>query len=386
MRKRKVLFVISEMRMGGSRKSLCSLLKALNSNKQFELSLLNMSSTGELLCEVPESVKIQKVSTLMKAFFASKDEISLPLLLLKLLMRMLCRIRFGNRIQRYIIDSWYKKTPQKFDVVVGCQEGTSDELSLKIPGEKHVIWFHCDYDKYCSLVDETAKENVYSLADNVVFVSEKSREAFSRKFPNLSSKCLIIRNIIDRNEILRKAESAPTHQFGDRKIRIVSVGRLSTEKGFDRIADIVKRVKDAYYDVEWVIIGGGDLLRSLQAQIKERELDNYVHFIGQATNPYPIIKQADLYVMTSHFEAQPLVLIEALVLGIPVLSTDFTSVREVITGTNNYGKVVENSIDGIAEGLIDILKKDELPKMKEAAEAYTYDNSYILSSVERLLN
>ena len=385
MQKKKALFVIKEMHMGGSRKSLCSLLNALSTDEHLDLYLLNMSSTGELLEEVPESVTVLESTAPMKAYFAGKDEISFVLLLLKAFLRLLYRFKLGDRILKYLISSWYKENPIEYDAVIGGQEGTSDEAALIIPGKKHIIWFHCDYDKYCTLVDETNKEPIYSQADNIVFVSEKSKSAFSSKYPNLTDKCIVIRNIIDRKEIIDKAERIPAYRYRGKGLKIVSVGRISGEKGFDRISKIVKRLQEYNINLEWIIIGGGDLLGQLQVQIRENKQEDCIHFIGQVTNPYPVVKQADLYVMTSHFEAQPLVLIEALILGIPVISTDFSSVREVISEGENYGAIVDNSVEGISEGILEIVKKDAIPDMKRAALNYRYDNSEIITSVERLL-
>lgn len=385
MQKKKVLFVIKEMHMGGSRKSLCSLLNALAIDEQYDLYLLNMSSTGELLEEVPEMVTILESTPFMKAYFASKDEIPFVLLLLKIILRLLYRFKLGDRVLKYIILSWHNKNPIDYDVVIGGQEGTSDEAALIVPGKKHIIWFHCDYDKYCTLVDETNKELIYSQPDNIVFVSEKSRSAFCSKYPNLADKCIVIRNIIDSKEIMDKAEKTPAYRYEGKELRIVSVGRLSGEKGFDRIPEIVKRLQECNIDLEWVIIGGGDLLEQLQVQIRENKQDNQVHFIGQVNNPYAIVKQADLYVMTSLFEAQPLVLIEALILGIPVISTDFSSVREVLSEENHYCAIVENSVDGITEGIIEIVKKDAIQNMKIASSNYRYDNSTIIASIKELL-
>ena len=383
---KKVLFVIKEMHMGGARKSLCSLLNALSRNSKLKLYLLNMSSTGELLTEIPSSVMVLDVTANMKGYFAQKNELSLSLLIRKAILRLLYKLRLGDKILNYLIREWCKINRITFDVVVGGQEGISDEAALKIPGKKHIVWFHCDYDKYCTIVDETNKETEYSKADSIIFVSEKSRVAFSTKYPVLSDRCKVIKNIIDKNEILNKAEQIPAYRFQGKEFRVVSVGRMSAEKGFDRILEIVKRLKAKNIDVEWVIIGGGALLEEYRTQVREGKQDS-IHFIGPTTNPYPIVKQADLYVMTSHFEAQPLVLIEALILGIPVISTDFSSVREVISETQKYGEVVENSVNGIADCMAKLICEDKISEMKEAVRSFRYNNDDIIARVtEELLN
>ena len=384
--RKKVLFVIKEMYIGGSRKSLCSLLNALANDNRFELYLLNMSSTGELLTEIPSSVKIMNTTSNMRSYFAKKSDLSFLLIVRKAVLRFLYRLQLGDKITNYLMKEWCKKNKIIFDVIVGGQEGISDEASLMIPGKKHIIWFHCDYDKYCTIVDESNKEAKYSEANSIIFVSEKSSFSFKKKYPSFAEKCKVIRNIVDKNEIINKAKQLSSYRFCKNCLRIVSVGRLSYEKGFDRIPEIVKRLKDKNIDVEWVIVGGGDLLDAYNKCVRENKLE-HVHFIGQNTNPYAIIKQADLYVMTSRFEAQPLVLIESLMLGIPVISTNFDSVREVISETQNYGKIVENSVSGITNGMLEIICNNKIYEMKNSAKNFKYSNDDIIKKVcEELIN
>ena len=383
--KKRVLFVIKDMYMGGSRKSLCSILNSLKDYNQYEICLLNMSSNGELVSEVPPEVNILKSSRLMKAMFSEKKDLSLFLLLIKISLKFLNRIGFKNRIRSLLVNQWNKSSNVHFDTIIGCQEGISNEVSLQLKGNKHIIWFHCDYNKYCSLVDESGKKRFYSKADKIIFVSEFSKMAFVKSFPMIQEKCMVIKNIIDKEEITNKAELNPDYVYSKNNLKIVSVGRLSSEKGFDRISEIVKRLKIKGISLEWFVIGGGSLLAELQKGIIDKGLEESVCFLGQMCNPYPIIKQADIYVMTSIFEAQPLVLIEALTLNIPVICTDFSSAREVVDESKGYGLIVENSVEGLISGIEQIICCNKLNTMKQSAKYFSYDNQTIIRQLTQLI-
>ena len=97
------------------------------------------------------------------------------------------------------------------------------------------------------------------------------------------------------------------------------------------------------------------------------------------------MRQADLYVLTSLYESQPMVVMEALTLGVPVLSTDFASVRELL-GNKPFGVICENSVAGLTDSLRRLLESPkEIQSMQQSAKEYEYDNDAIIFAIVGLI-
>jgi CDP-glycerol glycerophosphotransferase len=129
----------------------------------------------------------------------------------------------------------------------------------------------------------------------------------------------------------------------------VSAGRLSPEKNHARLIrafDIVHRDNP---NTRLVIIGGGPLEAQLTALIAELGLVNEVTLAGWQHNPYAIMANSDCFVLSSDYEGQPMVLLEAMVLGLPVVTTDFSAVCSALP--QGYGRVVAQDADSLAEGM-----------------------------------
>lgn len=135
---------------------------------------------------------------------------------------------------------------------------------------------------------------------------------------------------------------AGTHTF-------VTAGRLSPEKNHERLIRAFDEVHQRYPETRLVVLGSGPLLPRLRALVGELGLDAAVVFTGQQANPYGVIAGSDCFVLSSDYEGQPMVLLEALVLGVPVVTTAFDSVRGVMP--EGLGLIVERSVDALARGM-----------------------------------
>ena len=122
------------------------------------------------------------------------------------------------------------------------------------------------------------------------------------------------------------------------------------------------------------------MLSDLENEINAHGLEN-VHMLGAKENPYNIMRQADLLVVTSVYESQPMVILESLTLGVPVVSTRYNSVGEILTG-KDYGIISDNDAESLAKTLAEVLTDEErLEQMKQAAKTYHYDNEKIVSEL-----
>lgn len=118
----------------------------------------------------------------------------------------------------------------------------------------------------------------------------------------------------------------------------------------------------------------------------KKNISEMVIFVGQQENPYPWIKNADLFIMTSESEAQPMSINEALILGIPIVTTDFPSSREVVLDGYN-GLIVSNNATGVYKGIKEYIENKSLQKkLSDGAKEFTYDNKRIVNKIGELID
>ncbi|WP_244887339.1 CDP-glycerol glycerophosphotransferase family protein [Bacillus xiamenensis] len=130
----------------------------------------------------------------------------------------------------------------------------------------------------------------------------------------------------------------------------VNMGRLSPEKGQDNLITAFKQHVETNANSRLYILGDGPLKNDLQKLIDKLKLQNYVFLVGQVENPFTILKMCDCFVLSSHYEGQPMVLLEAMTLGMDILATDIIANRTVLEN-GKYGALVNNSVDGLVGGL-----------------------------------
>jgi glycosyltransferase involved in cell wall biosynthesis len=129
----------------------------------------------------------------------------------------------------------------------------------------------------------------------------------------------------------------------------VTAGRLSPEKNHERLIRAFDRVHQEDTATRLVILGAGPLRQRLDDVVEKLGLTGAVTLAGFQPNPYAVLANSDCFVLSSDYEGQPMVLLEALVLGVPVVTTSFGSVGGALP--EGYGLVTKRSIDGLAEGM-----------------------------------
>ena len=195
---------------------------------------------------------------------------------------------------------------------------------------------------------------------------------------------MAIRNCNDYENIRRLAGDGIPYDKSE--FNIVTVARLSAEKGIERALEAVKRCMKSGYKLHYYIVGSGDQAEHLKELTGDYGLENAVTFYGNQSNPYPYMKNADLFLLPSYHEAAPMVFDEAACLGVPVLATETTSTDEMITESGS-GFVCKNSQDGIADGLMKVLKNpDSLVEIKKSLKNRQFTNQDKINKVSEIIN
>ena len=291
-----------------------------------------------------------------------------------------------RRLRRIIgYDTLYSIVFKKFsrrigvyDAVIGFQEGESNDCAAYIRAKTRSGWLHNDYNNF-SLTSKGIPD-AYRRLDNIVFVAESSLKSFVNIYPEYADKCHVIHNTLNQNSIINKSLQKPEVEFNKKQVNIISVGRVTTQKRYDRIIEIADELK-GLYDFKWFIIGDGDQRDSLISITKEKGLEDCICFLGSSSNPYCYMANADLLVVTSDYEAQPMVILESLTIGTPVVSTDYDSAIELKEIAGESLKISSKKTIDIANAIIDALSKPELKLMKASAANFQYDNMKIVREI-----
>ena len=279
-----------------------------------------------------------------------------------------------------------------YDIEIAASDGGAAKVisGSTNPKSKKVCWVHMDVvERGSKLRDfrnaDTARP-IYSKFDLIVPVSEACGNKFKEKF-GTQYPFRVVRNPMPVKDIQEKS-NVFIPEFEDDVLNFVCVGRLVAQKGFDRLIRAVKRVKnEVSTDFRIHIIGEGPCRGELEASIAEEGLKNEISLLGFCDNPYPYLKYADVFLLTSRDEAFPLVVGESLIVGTPILATDCSGVREWLAD-GTYGMVLDNSTEGIYSGMLQVLRNPALLKifkerMPEAQETISFEKG--MQEFERII-
>lgn len=384
---KKIAFVIKNMKMGGTRVSLLSLLEVLEKNKDNLIDLYILNHKGALIDNIPKNINVIKENKIVKISICDKEDInSINEYVIRIIFYVLKKIFgyqtiYGNLFKRYV----KKNIFQNYDVVIGYQEGESNDFSSYIPGKKHIIWYHSNYSNYYKYEKDNKLKDLFQKVDDIVFVASENQHSFNMKESKYSFKTKVIENLLPINRIIQLSKQSNEKVYSNKdELKLVSVGRLSFEKGFDRTINVAKQLKEEGKKFSWIIVGNGNLLNELKESVRVNNVDDCVKFIGERKNPYQIMKQADIVVLPSRSEAQPLVALEGLIIGKPYISTNFNSAKDVLDLSS--GIIVENSEKGIYEGILQMMNKKILREKKEGAQHFEYSNRNVMNKIYRLIN
>ena len=218
-------------------------------------------------------------------------------------------------------------------------------------------------------------------------MSRNVRECFLRNLP-VEEPISVLYNTNETEEIVEKAE-IPPQDFVSNGLTVCSVAKLMKTKGFDRLLDAHKRLLDEGVLHRVCILGIGEEQKFLERKIKEYGVEDSFLLLGFKENPYQYVFRCDLYVCSSRREGFSTAVTEALVVGTPVVSTDCSGAKELLGENDEYGLVVENSGEGVYQGMKRMLTDPALlahykEKAKERGGFFSREQT--VKAVEEMLD
>lgn len=368
----KVLIVIESLICAGAEKSLVTLLNMLDYSK-YEVDLQLFSYGGEFEELLPKEVNLLPElpyfsftkEPLKSLLLRRKNKKEIKMLCSRLWYSIALRKRRYNNAEKAVLfwkntKSCFSKSERNYDVAIAYAQCAPTFYVVDcVNAKKKYAWVNAIYKP-----DKDFREfniRYYKAIDKIVCVSDDAHKIFDNHFPELASKSCIIYDINDAKFIEKmadlKSEAAMEMDFVG--LKILTVGRLDPQKGYDIAIEAGKILKNHNIDYKWYILGRGSLEKQLKNQIEEENLtDNFV-FLGTRANPYPYFKLSDIYVQTSKFEGFGLAIAEARMLNIPVVTTRFSAVyAQMIDGSN--GLVVDMDGESVANGIESLIQNHKL--------------------------
>lgn len=247
-----------------------------------------------------------------------------------------------------------------YDIAVAMKEGESMRTVVKrTRAKKKIAWIHTDYSSFHWtkwVFSSTAEELDYMKSFNkVVCVSHAAQEGVKNTIGDPGNLCVLY-NPVDAERIRRLAEDEVEYKKNEDRFLFVAVGRLDAHKQFALLLDACKQLMREFEFELW-IIGDGPQKSELQSKIVDEDI-SVVRLLGHQANPYNYMKQGNCVICCSKSESYGLVIQEALILGIPVISTSFSAAKETLN--QNFGLIVDNSYEGLVQGMRAVLEKSEL--------------------------
>lgn len=349
--KKKILIRIGSLRHGGAEKVLINFLKNLPEDK-YEVDLLINLYTGMYIKEVPSWVNLHYL--IKGEMITTNKPHEIPVKAFRVLYQKMFLL-FPSLLYKFVLQN------KKYDVEIAAIHGMYRELlSSPQKDSKKIIWIQNDIFNLKEYTPDVIRQ-LFKF-DRILVISNKLKEEMQKVARNDKEKKAVIKifNPIDKTDTLNKADTAiDDYPFSNEIPTFITIGTVYPQKGYDRLLDVHKKLMDEGLKHQIIIIGDGFDYENIQARLNHLGLQETVKMLGFRSNPYPYLKKADFYVMSSRHEGFPTIIAEALILNKPVVSTDVSGIKDLLQ-EGKLGSITPNSEDGIYEGMKKFLTDPDL--------------------------
>ena len=372
--RREILFIIPSLIGGGAERVLINLLHLIEEHTDFRITLCSVVRKGVYIDAVPKGVEL---------IFLYKSE-----LIGKIVekgvrdygMRFLLRTRVRRLLKGH------------FDVGISFLDSVFSQI-LFYPDpiiDKKMAVIHSSYKSYSNKSQfiqgkyKRILQERYANLDTIISVSNDVQREFIEAIGQFKDM-RVIYNPINVDQIREKAKK-PAEKTSNASIQLIAIGSLIPVKNHMRLLRAVELLAKDGIDFNLRILGEGSLRQTLQAFIAERQLHEYVELEGYVENPYPILKSADIFVLSSLAEGLPTVIGEAMVLGVPVVSTNCPGSREILDH-GGFGILTEQDDYALYEGIKKLLNEEDRAyfRAKSLERAKIFNDQYALKEYVSML-
>lgn len=365
--RKKVAILLPWLKMGGTNKIALNFMKELS--QYCDVTLILSQNTGELLPQLPDNIHL--IIDEMRSFRDIVKEDVRNLRVLRMVQNVLYYVRIKLHRDsvdnyRYLVQRHGYVSDEEYDCAISYH-GQSPERLLNLlyrtKAKKKAAWLHGEFNNSS---DHYHRMNrYYNQLDHLFFVSNHTMRSFQDKFSADENKCTVYYNPIDKQEILECARIPCEVCFEDDHINVLTVGRISGEKGQDMIPAVVRKLTDLGLGICWYIVGDGENRPTVEQLIREYGVEDRVILLGTRTNPYCYMKSCDIYVQPSYTEGYSTTICEAGILGKAIVGTKPSGgIYDQITHGED-GLIVDATVDGLTEGIRILVENTTLRRQFE---------------------
>lgn len=375
---KEILISCHSLMAGGVEKSLISFLCELEAYKsEFHVDLLVPKQEGMFYDQIPDYVNILPIaphlhcmnySFFQKQFWNHCDIVGFFYRFVWYLKYNIYVKKKNPGIQQQMMWRFWNKIiepiSKQYDVAISYTNGPSNYLVInKVSACKKILWIHNEYQKIG--YDIKFDEMYYAKADKIVTISSSCADNFIQVFPQLKYKVEILENISSANLIRKlgyaELEDAVFNESIGKNVILLSVGRLTSQKGFDIALEAAEIMKRSGFPFVWYIIGEGQDYNALIHKRAALGLDDKVIFLGLRKNPYYYMRCCDIFVQPSRYEGKSIVLDEAKILAKPIVAANYTTVRDSIAD-GKTGMITALQPEAMARTIIDLWERPDIRK------------------------
>lgn len=371
--KKKILFVIDSLGIGGAEKSLVTLLNCIDYSR-YDVDLQLFSRGGAFEKYVPTQVNFLKIPNYFNycsgSLFSQIPNLKMVISRLRYSLRLRLNKKANSptkaRMFWEVTSNVISQDNTMYDVAISYSQGVPTFYVIdKISAKKKIAWINCSLFLKGKTLDFNQK--YYNKFNHIVAVSQSAKNILANIVIQQINKLHVIFDLIDAKFVKNLAlEEVDDKLLINKSPIILTVARLNnTHKGYDIALETCNILHKRGVDFKWYAVGDGGFRSEMINYIKRNNLEDKFILLGAKVNPYPYFKACDLYVQTSRHEGFGLSIAEARILNKPVVTTEFDAVwNQMIQGKN--GIVVPIDATAVADAIEDLIEHPE--KMEAISE------------------
>lgn len=366
MAKKNLFFLLFSMNLGGVEKSFLNFLYNIDL-KEYDVHLGLLKREGDLLPMLPSEVAVHQCCA------GEWEELNeSPLLSIRKKIgkgKVLSAIKqgyaylkskFSNDKRPYL--KYLLRNEPAIDIEFDEAHAFASPATVidyfvinKVKADNKFSWIHFDVSKF--YIDKVSSRRMYDSFNKIFVVSKGAMDKFLNLFPDLESKTELRHNLPSPKLLMEQASVASVFNDGFDGVKVLSIGRLEAEKGYDCAVEALSLIREKGINARLYIIGEGTQKQTLQDLSKKLQIEKNVVFLGRLLNPYGYLQQCDVYLQTSRQEGYCLALAEARIFNKPIVSTRFSNYVDALDDYEN-ARIVDRHPNLVAEAIESIVSEN----------------------------
>lgn len=394
---KKLLFIMNDLECGGAQKSLLSILETIDYSK-YEVDLFLFKHKGDFLKNIPNKVRVLPEPINYKYFEGPIIKSVKEIIKKGKIVSAIKRIQIGKiyktekrssvveqKVWKYIKDILGSNNKYYDSAIAFMERGPIYYAVDNVQAKIKIGWIHTDYTKLNA--DKEFDKAYFNKLDFLVTISDDCAKVLSDQFNDMKDKIKVINNIVSSSIINKLAYEEVIFPYDkEDRVKLISVGRVEPEKGFDIAIEACKILCDKGINVSWYIVGDGTQRKSLEKKAKEYHISDRFCILGVKNNPYAYIEKSAIYVQPSRYEGKSIAIDEAKIIAKPIIVTNFNTAKYQIDNRKN-GLIVDTSAIALAEGIEELINDNNLrTKLIKELKRYNFGNESEISKLYKLIN